>query len=203
MCGWPGAGCWPIETGARRAHDVGFVGHAKWTGMDDEGKLGLEDERGEQELLPAWALAAALVGQGLRLVVLGACESGLSGETRWTGLAQALVRAGVPAVVAMQDRVTEKTLHAFSRVFYTALAGGRPYDVAMNVTRQGLVLDTETPGAWLLPALYMRGGWPRGGDAHRAGSNIGGRAAANPGQFHWSSYHWQASDRQCRQHLIS
>ncbi len=97
-------------------------------------------------------------GQGLRLVVLGACESGLSGDTRWAGLAQALVRAGVPAVVAMQDRVTEKTLHTFSRVFYTALAGGQPYDVAMNVARQGLVLDTETPGAWLLPALYMRAG---------------------------------------------
>ena len=82
----------------------------------------LEDDRGRPDLLPAELLAMLLRSRNVRLAVLNACETAYAGQDVWASVAQALVLAGVPAVVAMQSVVIDGQAAAFARSFYRALA---------------------------------------------------------------------------------
>ncbi|MEU7599612.1 CHAT domain-containing protein [Streptomyces sp. NPDC041003] len=63
----------------------------------------------------------------------------------------------VPAVVAMQFKVTDKAAIAFSRYFYQALLGlGRPIDVAVHQGRLAMLLSDDQSLEWATPVLYVR-----------------------------------------------
>ena len=95
---------------------------------------------------------------GLRLVFLNACSSSQSEEGGlFGGVGPALIRRGVPAVIAMQyPTVQLSTASEFSEAVYGALANGLPIDVAVNEGRQrlsaGPLLGTRD---WSTPVLYM------------------------------------------------
>jgi CHAT domain-containing protein len=63
---------------------------------------------------------------GLQLVVLNSCWSGAltrrRGQDPFSGVGAALIKSGVPAVVAMQFPVSDNAAVAFSRAFYERLA---------------------------------------------------------------------------------
>ncbi|MBX7212960.1 MAG: CHAT domain-containing protein [Thermoflexales bacterium] len=96
---------------------------------------------------PAASLGNALRGSGVWLAVLNACESGLRDDGHpFSGVAAALIRAGVPLVVAMQRRVGDQAALAFSRLFYAALARGECVEAAVSEGRlamraTGAILD--------------------------------------------------------------
>jgi hypothetical protein len=68
--------------------------------------------------------------------VLDACRAGLCGG-HVASVAGALVRAGVPAVIAMQGDLPDTTAAAFVRGPYVALAAGQPVDRAVTAGAQG------------------------------------------------------------------
>ena len=81
-------------------------------------------------------LAINLKGRGIRLAILGACEGGRRDEINpWTGVAPALTKASIPAVVGMQYTIRDANAIAFSRQFYRALAAGQPIDAAVTEGR--------------------------------------------------------------------
>lgn len=98
------------------------------------------------------------------LVYLSACESaGRDDSTPATqpekqspfvGLAPKLVRAGVPAVIAMQDLVPMTTARAFASGFYGALQEHGIVDRALNEARSRLF--TLSDSHWDIPVLFMR-----------------------------------------------
>ena len=144
------------------AHIVHFAGHGRFDVQMGEsygttegrGFLLLEGEGGE---LSAEEVAMNLRGSGVRLVVLAACEGGrVDGVQAWSGVAPALVRAGTPAVVAMQYRVRDDKAIAFSRRFYQSLVSGGSVDAAVTAGRLAMFDSEEAYGRdWGAPVLYL------------------------------------------------
>jgi hypothetical protein len=133
-----------------------FAGHGRF---GDGGSIVLEDARQRSMYLAADRLALTLRALGVRMAVLGACESGRrDGINVWNGVAPALAKVGIPAVVANQYPIVDETALTFTRRFYGALAAGLDLDQAMSAGRLAIVNaitgDTIEFG---VPVLYLRG----------------------------------------------
>lgn len=126
--------------------------------LEGKGSIFLVGEAGGEQKFASEKLAQNLRGRGVRLAVLGACEGGRRDQVNaWTGVAAALVRAGIPAVVGMQFSILDQNAISFSQRFYRALSAGQPVDAAVSdgrlsiYNRKGLA-DRD----WGVPVLYMR-----------------------------------------------
>ncbi|RKT07221.1 WD domain G-beta repeat uncharacterized protein [Streptomyces sp. 3211.6] len=91
----------------------------------------------------------------LRLIVLNSCESAVSGsEDVFAGTAANLVRAGVPAVVAMQYEITDRAALVFASSFYERIAAGLPVDRAVTLAREDVKMDLDSL-EWATPVLFL------------------------------------------------
>ena len=80
--------------------------------------------------------------RALRLVVLNACEGARSAQADpFGGVAQALVRQGIPAVIAMQFEISDPAALVFSHSFYQAIADGLPVDLAVVEARIAMLAE--------------------------------------------------------------
>ncbi len=144
-----------------RFHLVHFVGHGFFrqasAGQAGTAALYLEDDEGRCKVVREEELVAGLTsaGQLPHLVFLAACESARQDATNpLVGLAPRLTRAGVPAVVAMQDRVPMETARLLTSHFYSNLLRHGVVDLAMNQARR-LLFNREEPD-WATPVLFSR-----------------------------------------------
>jgi hypothetical protein len=140
-------------------HVLHFVGHGAFERND--GYLMLEDAEERADPVPALLLGQMVADSDLRLAVLNACGTSSQGfEIAMGGVAQQLVKGGIPAVVAMQQSVPDQSAGAFSREFYGALASGWPVDAAVQEGRRGVMTELGSNWAkfvdWAIPTLYMR-----------------------------------------------
>ncbi len=137
-------------------HILHFVGHGVFDETSQSGSLVLEDAQGNPQLVRGEQLATVLRNHpALRLIYLNACEGALaSGQSVFTGVAQTLVREGVPAAVAMQAEISDIGAIELARTFYTALAAGRPVDAALTQAR--VALSVADSPEWAIPVLFSR-----------------------------------------------
>lgn len=78
----------------------------------------------------------------LRLVILNACEGARTSRTGpFAGVAQNLVRRGVPAVIAMQFEITDEAAITFAHEFYAAIADCYPVDAALVEARKSIYIQ--------------------------------------------------------------
>ena len=90
-----------------------------------------------------------------RLVFLAACQSATRDSVdAFRGLGPRLIRTGVPAVIAMQDRVSVTTARQFGATFYARLLEHGRVDVAANEARATLLVN-DRPDVGV-PVLFMR-----------------------------------------------
>jgi len=122
------------------------------------GYLAFERETGTADWISAAQMADLLLDHGLRLVVLNACNSavGRRGENVFNGLAQSLIRAGIPAVVATPFRLDWEAAVGLARYLYQHLGQGEPLIEALDHSRRRLRHRRATPREWYRPALYLR-----------------------------------------------
>ena len=126
------------------------------------GGILLADKNNQASPASAEQLAETLRGKGVRLVVLGACETGRrDGTNVWSGVAAALLKAGIPAVVAMQYTIKDPLAAAFSEAFYRALVAGFTVDEAVSLGRAAIRVEAaslQMKGSrdWGTPVLYLR-----------------------------------------------
>jgi CHAT domain len=107
--------------------------------------------------VPAGTLGKLLSAAGVRLAVLGACETGRrDGRSPWAGVAPALVAEAVPAVVAMQYKILDEAAVTFARELYRALAAGLSVDEAVSWARLAVYDPDDDSAAWGIPVLYHR-----------------------------------------------
>lgn len=143
-----------------------FAGHGRFqAGIEDrigivagKGFLVFCDGEGKATEVPAETVVVNLQGRGVRLAVLGACEGARRDRFNpWTGIAPALVRGGLPAAVAMQATLYDRSAVAFSTRFYESLALGHPIDAAVSAGRLA-IFNESGPGErdWGVPVLYLR-----------------------------------------------
>jgi tetratricopeptide (TPR) repeat protein len=71
-------------------------------------------------------------------------------------LAEALVKRGVPGVLAMAERITDDVALTLTRLFYYNIKQGYPVDLSLNRARQGLMSAYGSHELyWALPVLYL------------------------------------------------
>jgi len=149
-----------LQRAMRRSpwHVVHFIGHGGFDPHRDEGVLWLADDAGRARALHASELARLLADHAdLRLVLLNACESARPGKLDiFSSTATALVRRGLPAVIAMQYEITDRAAIEFARSLYDALADGLPIDAAVSEARKAVQLDAPHSMEWGTPVLHLR-----------------------------------------------
>jgi chorismate mutase len=138
-------------------HIFHFVGHGDFDPSAEEGLIAFTEKgTGRRHLLRSRDLARLLDGHPyLRLVFLNSCEGARGSEgDPFSGTAATLVRRGIPAVVAMQYQITDKSAIEFCSAFYESLADGLPVDAAVTEARVAVSMDSMLE--WGTPVLYMR-----------------------------------------------
>jgi hypothetical protein len=132
---------------------------------DPQGYLLFEHEISRIEYISAERISAEIRSANFRrsanmqdhiaLIVLSACRSAVSlfKDSVFNGVAQSLINAGIPTVVAMQFSVTVLGAAEFVERFYLALAEKDFLDMAMNSGRVAMGYDKQQ---WYRPVLYQR-----------------------------------------------
>lgn len=130
--------------------------HSCQTPLDDvssQGYLAFEDSAGKADLVSTEHMENLLLNSPVRLIFFSACQSGVvAGDSLFGGLGPGLIRAGVPAVVAMQFSVPMSATISFAESFYSALARGETISCAVAKGRRRLSRDNT----WYIPTLYLR-----------------------------------------------
>jgi hypothetical protein len=124
-------------------------------GQVDKATLWLEDHQGNTSYVSGHELALRLkeLQQRPRLAVLASCESAGKNEgDALTAFGPRLAEAGIPAVLAMQGKVSMQTIAGLMPVFFDELQKDGMIDRALTVAR-GVVRNR--PDFWM-PVLFMR-----------------------------------------------
>lgn len=123
--------------------------------VNDEPWLWLEDDQGEASRASGAELVTRMaeLQERPRLVVLASCDSAAPGiGDALTALGPRLAEAGIPAVLAMQGKVSLETITKFMPVFFQELQRDGQIDRSVAVARGAV---RQQPDHWM-PALFMR-----------------------------------------------
>jgi hypothetical protein len=138
-------------------HIFHFIGHGRFDEEVRDGILMMEEENGK-----GYPVSGQLLGmhlhehRPLRLAVLNACEGARTSLTNaFGGTAQSLVQQGIPAVLAMQFKITDQAAITFASEFYGSIADYYPVDAALAQARLAIRAE-DNHLEWATPALYMR-----------------------------------------------
>ncbi|MBI1294539.1 CHAT domain-containing protein [bacterium] len=139
-----------LRRGVRVVH---YTGHGYFD-PEQGGALLVQDEEGGTESVDAHTMARQLRGSQVALAFLNGCNTAIDGtEQALMGLAPRLVAAGLPAVVAMQTEIDDRSAIRFAAEFYRSLADGLPLDASVGEGRKAVSRHLL---AWGIPALFMR-----------------------------------------------
>jgi len=163
-------------------HVFHFIGHGDFDAADQEGQIALADEAGKSNLLSATQLGRLLEGHAsLRLVVLNSCEGARASKSDlFSSTGAVLTRRGIPAVVSMQDAITDRAALEFSRMFYDAVADGLPVDAAVTEARIAISMTMNDTMEWGTPVLHMRSNDGHLFDIDAAGAIFPARTESSP-----------------------
>ncbi len=127
------------------------------------GELYLVNRRtGLTEPLNGEDLAGLLVNNGVQMAVLNSCRgayghtSSVEDDAAQLNLAEALVKRGIPGVLAMAERIPDEVALTLTRLLYRNLNQGHPIDLSLSRARQGLISAYGSDQLyWALPILYL------------------------------------------------
>jgi hypothetical protein len=134
-----------------------FAGHGGFKSDGKTGVLAFEDSSGDLEWASALELGILLNRSSVRLIVLDACQSGALQTAPFRSMAPALIRAQIPAVIAMQFKVPDEAARVFAGEFYRTLAEGFPIDACVTEGRKAVMgaVGLGRPD-WGIPIVYTR-----------------------------------------------
>jgi hypothetical protein len=153
---------------SRRWDVLHYIGHGV-RDDDDHVRIRLHSERESEDdyWMEAEPFSTLFVGHGPRLVILNCCLGGAPDPRRTlAGLGPLLMRAGVPAVIAMRYEIPDDVAIRMSDAFYRELlsesAAGH-VDFALRAARHAVHLnqrDTTVRG-FITPMLHLAEGSAR------------------------------------------
>lgn len=141
-----------------KPHVLHFIGHGDFVGDDGVIVLEAETPRGAADPITGRQLGVLLRNHlgSLRFVFLNSClGAAVSLRDPFGGVAQSLIRRGIPAVIAMQFPIPDRVAVTLARHFYRYLAAGLPVDAALTSAR-AFLFARGYPVEWGAPALHMR-----------------------------------------------
>jgi hypothetical protein len=151
---------------------VYFVGHGGTEA--GRGYLVFKDEEQKQNVKVYAEQIVTFLGAAAQtppIVVLSACETGaaaneasvLLGAHAVAPLAAELVQRGVPIVVGMAGRVSDRACRLFTHSFGVGLLSGQPLLAAIAAGRCAAFSEGPPPhktADWAFPAVFLSGGVP-------------------------------------------
>ncbi|MCB8986817.1 MAG: CHAT domain-containing protein [Ardenticatenaceae bacterium] len=150
-----------LVTSVRRTfkpHILHFIGHGTLQ-ENGEGALVLEDGSDEHKprLVDVDDISQLLDATAVSLVILSACETAAHDTSEAImGIAPRLVWDGMPAVIAMQYAVPDRTAGLFAKELYTFLTDYYPLDKAVTEARITTYFTSQDKAYWGIPVLFMR-----------------------------------------------
>ncbi len=160
-------------------HIFHFIGHGEFDAII------MEDEGGKGNPVSGEDLGTILHDhRSLRLAVLNACEGARSScNDSFAGTAPRLVQQGIPAVIAMQFKVSDPVAIDFASRFYEALlVDTYPVDAALAEARKVIYVQDKNNIEWGTPVLYMHSTDGRIFDIERKIFNLPNRNAKFTGR---------------------
>jgi hypothetical protein len=142
---------------AAETHVFHYIGHGT-LGTDGRTALALTDSRGQLSVRSVDEVADVLAAAPtLRLVVLNSCHGSPADPTDpFAGAGTTLVRAGIPAVVAMRTTITDDGAITFARGLYEGLAAAEPVESAVTRARATMAAaDSGVADEWPIVALHL------------------------------------------------
>jgi tetratricopeptide (TPR) repeat protein len=135
-----------------------FIGHGALPDSAAKGLIALENAQGTSHLMTATEFARLLTNhKPPRLVVLNVCKGGRGTQRDlFSSIAATLIRRGVPAVLAMQEDITDEAARLLTQKFYEALAESTPVDEAVTEARIAMSIGVTRTVEWATPIFYMR-----------------------------------------------
>ncbi|MGB7272750.1 MAG: CHAT domain-containing protein [Geitlerinemataceae cyanobacterium] len=139
-----------------------YAGHSN-PGADG-GTIDLVNQRhGLRETLTGKELAGLLANNGIQIAVFNSCRGAYTDDTEMSAagggernLAEASVKQGIPAVLAMAERIPDEVALNLTRLFYRNLKQGNSVDLSLSRARQGLIVTYGSKQLyWALPILYF------------------------------------------------
>jgi tetratricopeptide (TPR) repeat protein len=141
-------------------HILHFVGDGQFDRDLDEGCLTLIDDQGVGHTVTSTDFTRLVRdNRALKLVVLNACEGARESLRRPnSSTAAMLVRYGVPAVLAMQYRISDQAAVEIASVVYRSLADGLLLEPAVAEARNRISLSPSLGSTleWASPVLFTR-----------------------------------------------
>ncbi len=134
-----------------------FAGHADFDQFSQMGHIALEKDDYSADLYSGEQLAQLLRGADVRLVNLGACNTGRrDGQNVWSGVAPALTRQKIPAVIANQFKIKDKYATLMAAQLYPLLLAGYTVDEAVFEARAAIYQKAGLEHRdWAAPVLYL------------------------------------------------
>ncbi len=138
-----------------------YAGHSNWGISGGEISL-VSNITGLTESLSGKDLAGLLVNNGIQMAVFNSCRGAYNHVVHPTdegaeiNLAEAMVKRGIPGVLAMAERIPDDVSLILTRLFYRNLNQGYPIDLSLNRARQGLISAYGSHELyWALPVVYL------------------------------------------------
>lgn len=160
-------------------HVLHYAGHSD-LGPSGGNLYLVNRQTGLTEALSGDDLAGLLANNGIRMAVFNSCRGTFNAaadplsDPEGRNLAEALVSRGIPAVLAMAEKIPDNVAINLTRLFYRNLKQGYPIDLSLSRARQGLISSYGSEQFyWGLPTLYMHPQF----DGYLVAMN---RSAANP-----------------------
>ncbi|RMG13301.1 MAG: CHAT domain-containing protein [Cyanobacteria bacterium J055] len=157
-----------------------YAGHSH-SGPDGGAIDLVNQQHGLTEVLTGNELAGLLANNGIQIAVFNSCRGAYAGESEKLGepggernLAEASIEQGIPAVLAMAERIPDEVALRLTQLFYRNLKLGNAVDLSLSRARQGLMVTYGSKQLyWALPILYLHSkfaGYPIGRPIDRPAS---------------------------------
>ncbi|MFL6113625.1 MAG: CHAT domain-containing protein, partial [Catenulispora sp.] len=143
---------------AGRPSAILLIAHGEYGPSGKMGTVYLEAEDGGRDPVPAELLSGILNrGRKLRLVVLNLCSGAVTRAAEpYSGLAQALIGRGIPAVIGMRADITNSAAALFGPRVLAGVAGNETVDEAVVSARHEIhTIPGYTAIEWATPALFL------------------------------------------------
>lgn len=134
-----------------------FSGHGFYA--DPDGQILLQKGDGTSDGLDAGSLSQLLAAAKTKVAVLSACDSGKFSSTNpFGGVATSLAGNGIPAVIASQFRLLDRSALPLIKEVYRSLLEGQEIDDGVYQARQSILLDSGFENRdWGAIVLFLRG----------------------------------------------
>ena len=138
-----------------------YAGHSNWGISGGEISL-VSNITGLTESLSGKDLSGLLVNNGIQMAIFNSCRGAYNHLINPTdegielNLAEAMVKRGIPGVLAMAERIPDEVSLILTRLFYRNLNQGYSIDLSLSRARQGLISAYGSHQLyWALPVVYL------------------------------------------------